>query len=135
VTPGRAVFDASLLLRAALVDDPAARRWTTEVEAGTVLAFAPSLVWAEVVHALTRYVRAGHLSRDVAQERLVHLLQLPIASEPNEALALGAVPRALAGSTSGYDALYLVLADATDATLVTADRRLAEAASRAELIA
>jgi predicted nucleic acid-binding protein len=35
---------------------------------------------------------------------------------------------------SGYDALYLVLADATDATLVTADRRLAEAASRAELV-
>jgi predicted nucleic acid-binding protein len=134
VTQGRAVFDASLLLRAAVVDDPAARRWTADAEAGTVLAFAPSLVWAEVVHALTRYVRAGYLSMDDAQERLVRLLQLPIASEPTEELALGALPRALAARMSGYDALYLVLADATDATLVTADRRLAEAASRAELI-
>jgi predicted nucleic acid-binding protein len=33
------------------------------------------------------------------------------------------------------NACYVVLADALDAILVTADRRLADAASRAELIA
>ena len=33
-----------------------------------------------------------------------------------------------------YDALYVVVADVVDATLVTADRRLADAAPRAELI-
>ena len=73
-----------------------------------------------------RRLREATELRD-AQERLVRLLQLPIASEPTEALALGAVPRALAAGMSGYDALYLVLADATNATLVTADRRIAEA--------
>jgi predicted nucleic acid-binding protein len=52
-----------------------------------------------------------------------------------DALAIAALPRALASGLSGYDALYLVLAEAADATLVTADRRLAAAASRAELIA
>ena len=36
---------------------------------------------------------------------------------------------------SGYDAFYVVLAEATDATLVTADRRLAEAYDRVELLA
>ena len=79
--------------------------------------------------------RQRHVLRDRRGfSRGQHALQLPIASEPTEVLALGALPRALAAGMSGYDALYLVLADATDATLVTADRRLAEAASRAELI-
>ena len=35
---------------------------------------------------------------------------------------------------SGYDAMYLALAEATDAVLVTADRRLAAAATRSELL-
>ncbi len=129
-----AVFDASLLVRAAVADDVEARSWTSKAEAGTAKAFAPSLIWAEVVHALIRYVRAGYLSSDDAQQRLTCLLQLPIASEPVEALALAALPRALAAGVSGYDALYLVLADATAGVLVTADRRLAHAAARSELI-
>jgi predicted nucleic acid-binding protein len=36
---------------------------------------------------------------------------------------------------SGYDAFYLVLADAAGAILVTADRKLARAATRVELLA
>ena len=35
-----AVFDASLLVRAAVADDVEARRWTSEAEAGTAKAFA-----------------------------------------------------------------------------------------------
>jgi len=130
-----AVFDASLLLRAGLDEGRAAREWTERVESGEIAARAPGLIWAEVVHTLVRYVRGGHVSAGHAQALLVKLLDLPIRIEPVAALASAALPRALAAGTSGYDALYLVLADAADATLVTADRLLAEAASRAELIA
>ena len=130
-----AVFDASLLVRAAFDEKPAARRWTSRAESGEITVLAPALIWAEVVHAFVRYVRGGHLTAESAHERLLWLLQLPIRSEPIESLALAALPRALASGGSGYDAYYLVLAEAADATLVTADRRLAKAASSAELIA
>jgi predicted nucleic acid-binding protein len=130
-----AVFDASLLVRAAVDEDPAARHWTSRAESGEIAVLAPGLIWAEVVHAFVRYVRGGHLSAESAHERLIWLVQLPIRSEPIESLALAALPRALSSGGSGYDACYLVLADAADATLVTADRRLADAASKAELIA
>lgn len=49
-------------------------------------------------------------------------------------LVLPAVGPALARGLSVYDACYAVLAEAEDAVLVTADRRLAEAVTRAELI-
>jgi len=132
--PLHAVFDASLLLRAALDQDDAARRWTDRAERGEIEALAPGVVWAEVLHVLVRYVRAGNLSLAAANERLVSLLELRIQIENVEALAPAALFRAVSSTLSGYDALYLVLADAFDAILVTADRGLAEAASKAELI-
>jgi predicted nucleic acid-binding protein len=130
-----AVFDASVLVRAAVDEQPSARHWTSRAESGEIAVLAPGLIWAEVVHAFVRYVRGGNLSAESAHERLVWLLQLPIRSEPIESLGLAALPRALSSGGSGYDAHYLVLVEAADATLVTADRRLAEAATRAELIA
>jgi predicted nucleic acid-binding protein len=49
-------------------------------------------------------------------------------------LAALALDRAIASDVSVYDACYVFLADALGATLVTADRMLAAAAARAELI-
>jgi predicted nucleic acid-binding protein len=130
-----AVFDASLLVRAAVDEHPSARHWTSRAESGQLAVLAPGLIWAEVVHAFVRYVRGGHLSAESAHERLSWLLQLPIRSEPIESLALAALPRAHSSGGRGSDACNLGLAAAADATLVTADRRLADAASKAELIA
>ena len=76
---------------------------------------------------------AATLRRTLNMSNLAHSMAFP--SRPAPSLALAALLRALASGGSGYDAYYLVLAEAADATLVTADRRLAEAASRAELIA
>lgn len=53
----------------------------------------------------------------------------------NRELAIGALARAVTDRLSGYGAFYVVLAEATDATLVTADRRLSEAYDRVELLA
>ena len=46
-----------------------------------------------------------------------------------------ALPKARVTDLSVYDACYVVLAEAADAVLVTADRRLAEAYDRVELLA
>ena len=94
----------------------------------------PDLVYAEVVHALARYVRAGRLPATRADATLGYVRRLPLVSVRCEALALDALSLAVDRGVSGYDAMYLALAEATDAVLVTADRRLAAAATRSELL-
>jgi predicted nucleic acid-binding protein len=59
---------------------------------------------------------------------------LPVRVHSQARFAEPALERALASGISGYDAFYVVLADAVDATLVTADRRLAGAYDRVELL-
>ena len=62
-------------------------------------------------------------------------LRLPITLRSHQDLALPAFDVALDRGLSVYDASYVVLAEALDAILVTADRTLASAAPEAELIA
>jgi predicted nucleic acid-binding protein len=104
------------------------------VETGEVDATAPDLIWAEVAHTLLRYVRTGAITPENAQLRLLSLLGLPIRLESLAALAPAVLPLALGSGLSGYDAFYLALAQASNAVLVTADRKLAAAASRAEVV-
>jgi predicted nucleic acid-binding protein len=91
-------------------------------------------MWAEVASALRRYVQTGAMTRRHAHEVLAYALGLRLAVRPLRGLAAPVLDRALAGDLSVYDACYVVLADALGATLVTADRTLAAAAGRAELI-
>jgi predicted nucleic acid-binding protein len=95
---------------------------------------APDLVWPEVGNALRRLVAARALRRNEAQDALQSMLMLPLSVRASEPLVPMALDAALELKLTLNDALYLVCADAFDATLVTADRRLAEAAARAELI-
>ena len=95
---------------------------------------APDLVWPEVGNALRRLVVASVLRRGDAQRALQSLLRLPLSVRATEPLVPVALDAALELKLTLYDALYVVAADAFDATLVTADQRLAEAAARAELI-
>lgn len=53
---------------------------------------------------------------------------------PSEAIAHTALDVSIELGTSVYDATYLVLARWKDAVLLTADRRLAPLAGRAELV-
>lgn len=95
---------------------------------------APDLVWPEVGNALRRLVVARVLQRDDAQQALQSMLRLPLSVRASGPLVPAALDAALGLKLTLYDALYVVAADAFDATLVTADRRLAEAAARAELV-
>lgn len=81
-----------------------------------------------------QYVRAGKLRAETAADDIKWLRALPLQSTPCRDLASRALAIALARGVSAYDAMYLALAEATDSVLVTADRRLADAADRAELL-
>lgn len=84
---------------------------------------APHLVDLEIVHALRRFVRIGNMSPDRAEEALVDLYDLRLDRYPHTEL----VSRIweLRDSLTAYDAAYVALAEALDATLVTRDARLA----------
>jgi predicted nucleic acid-binding protein len=129
----RAVFDASVLVRAAVGENPTARAWTRRL-GKDVQGIAPDLVWPEVGNALRRFVVAKRLRRAEARQALQFMLTLPLSVRSTEPLVAVALESALALKLTVYDALYVVFADALDATLVTADRRLADAAARAELV-
>jgi predicted nucleic acid-binding protein len=95
---------------------------------------APELLLAETANALTLYVRAGRMTPSQAGRALSHVLSIRIGLEPLRALVAPALEAALRHGISAYDACYLALAEQTGAVLVTADRRLAGLASRAELV-
>ena len=95
---------------------------------------APALFAFEIANALAKEVRAGSVTAAIAFERLRALLDLPLELVPGEALAEAALESALDLGLTAYDAAYVVLAEAHEALLVTADRRLAEAYRRAELV-
>ena len=122
-----------MIVRAGVDSSPAARAWTARLDRD-VSGHAPDLLWAEVASALRSYVDTSAMTRRHAHELLAYAVRLRLAIRPLQGLAALALDRALASDLSAYDACYVVLADALGATLVTADRTLAAAAGRAELI-
>jgi predicted nucleic acid-binding protein len=95
---------------------------------------APDLVYGEVANALLRYVRAGRLTGADADEAMRLILEVPLRVVSLRSLALDALMLAREIGLSAYDATYVLLAEATGATLVTADRRLAAAVDRVAVI-
>ena len=115
-------------------DDTAAEAWVAAVIGGRVEGFVPDLVFAETANALRGYVRGGELAEDDARTKLSLIVELPLRVASLRSLAGDALTRALELDLSVYDACYVALADAADATLVTADRRLAAAVPRAAVL-
>jgi predicted nucleic acid-binding protein len=131
----RAVFDASALIRAVVQETEDAREWTAAAEQAEVDAEVPDLVFAEVANACLGYVRSGGLTRGLAEERIQLIRALPLRARPTGELVEAALFIALELDLSAYDACYVALAEATEATLVTADGELAAAYERSVLLA
>lgn len=129
----RAIFDASVFVRALADGEPAAARWLGRA-IDDIEVIVPSLVFAEVGNALAGYVRAARLPANGALDRLDFVLRIPRRVIEIGELAPAALGLALSRELSVYDACYAVLAEGEDAVLVTADRRLAAAVTRAELV-
>lgn len=86
---------------------------------------APDLLRVEVVSVLRQQVRAGAIDATQAKGALADLLELPLTIYPTAPLLRRCWQ--LRDNLTAYDACYVALAETLDATLVTADARLARA--------
>lgn len=120
------VVDASVVVTVLIRGEYA--DWAEEQLAATAAGhslWAPHLIDAEVGQSLRRRVAARKLSDDHALDALNRYAGLPLRRINH----VGLLDRAwqLRHNHSFYDGLYVALAEALDAPLVTLDRRLARA--------
>ena len=129
------VLDASAVVEL-LLGTAAGRRVAERIEDPADALHVPHLLDVEVAQALRRYVQFGEIGAAEASAALGDLRALDLSRHAHEPL-LDRV-WALRENISAYDAVYVALAEALAAPLLTCDRRLARApgVSRvAELIA
>jgi predicted nucleic acid-binding protein len=121
------VVDASAALEMLLRTPAAAAVEARLLGSGETL-HAPHLLDIEVAQVLRRYVAAGDIDPARGLDALADLADLPLRRYPHGFL----LPRvcALRDNLTAYDAVYVALAEALDASLLTRDRRLAAAADR-----
>ncbi len=86
---------------------------------------SPHLADVEVTQGLRRLVRTGELSPDRAAEALADLADFDLHRHPHIDLLTRAWK--LRKDVTAYDAMYVALAEALDAPLVTCDTPLAKA--------
>ena len=128
------VVDASALLEA-LLRTPAAKaveRWLFDPRQTL---HAPHLVDVEIAQVIRRYAANGEIDGERGRTALADLADFPLHRYPHDFL----LPRVwdLRNNLTAYDAVYVALAEALDAPLLTRDRRLAAASghhARVELV-
>ena len=114
------VVDASALV-AALIDSGPVGQWAEGLVFGGDLA-GPHLLPVETANVLRRATAGGDVSDDIATLAHADLLDLQIELFPYRMFADRVWE--LRHNLSSYDAWYVALAEALEAPLVTADRRL-----------
>ena len=128
------VLDASALVEL-LLGTAHVRSIAARIADPGVSLHVPHLADVEVAQALRRYVREGELDPAEAVAALDDLRSLDLERHGHEPL-LDRV-WALRSNLTAYDAVYVALAEALDATLLTCDGRLARApglSRRVELV-
>jgi len=86
---------------------------------------APHLLDVEVAQVLRRYALAGDVDAERCRAALDDLAGLPLSRYPHDFLMSRVWD--LRANLSAYDAVYVALAEALDAPLLTRDQRLANA--------
>jgi predicted nucleic acid-binding protein len=118
------VVDASALLEF-LLQTPLGARVEVRLFRDDDELHAPHLVDVEVVQGLRRLARTGEVSPGRADEAIADLTALDLHRHPHLDL-LGRAWR-LRDNVTAYDAMYVALAEALDAAIVTCDGPLAKA--------
>jgi predicted nucleic acid-binding protein len=118
------VVDASALLEF-LLQTPLGIRVETRLFRDEDEFHSPHLVDVEVTQALRRLVRAGEVSPGRAADAMADLADLDLHRHTH----VGLLGRAwkLRENVTAYDAMYVALAEALDASVVTCDASLARA--------
>ncbi len=128
------VADASIIVDSLVEDGPAGDRKRARIQGER--GHAPELLDVEVIHALRRLQRRGELDDRRAEQALYDLATLPFVRTPHRYLTARAWE--LRHNLTSYDAVYVALAEALDAPLLTTDAALARApglACEVELLA
>jgi len=125
------VLDASALLEM-LLQTPLGVRVETRLLRDEAEFHAPHLIDVEVAQGLRRLVRTGEVSAVRATEALEDLADLDL--HRHQHLDLLARAWAMRDNITAYDAMYVALAEALDAPLVTCDVPLAGAPGHAARI-
>jgi predicted nucleic acid-binding protein len=118
------VVDASAALEV-LLNTPAAAAVAARLFDPAETLHAPHLIDVELAQVLRRYAATGTAARDRCRTALADLADLSLQRHAHTIL----LPRVweLRHSLTAYDAVYVALAEALDAPLVTRDARLAGA--------
>ena len=124
------VIDASAVVELLLTTEMGHRVAT--VITGDQTLHAPELIGVELISVLRRLTRLGELSVDDARRLLVDFGDLGIELYEHTPLLGRAFD--LRESVSAYDAVYVALAEAVDAPLLTCDAKLAGASGHAAVI-
>ena len=126
------VIDASVAIKwlSLFKNEPLAnqaRQYLDRRTAGEIAVVVPDLFWAEVSSVLWKAVRRGMCDPDEASMALSTLQEQELAAVPSRILVESALNFALKYGRSVYDCLYVALAVRSNAELVTADEKLANA--------
>jgi predicted nucleic acid-binding protein len=118
------VVDASALLEF-LLQTPLGTRVEARLFQDRDECHSPHLIDVEVTQGLRRLVRAGEVSADRAAEAIQDLIDLDLHRHAHLDLLTRAWKRR--ENVTAYDAMYVALAEALDARVVTCDAPLAKA--------
>jgi predicted nucleic acid-binding protein len=118
------VLDASSLLEF-LLQTPLGTRVEARLFRDAAELHSPHLVDVEVTQGLRRLVRAGEVSPARAAEAIADLADLDLHRHPHLDLLTPAWK--LRENVTAYDAMYVALAEALDAPIITCDTPLAKA--------
>jgi len=129
------VIDASVLIKfyvpEVLFDR--AERLLANVEKGDIELSAPDLIYPEVGNILWKKNRLKELTRSEAEEITDAILSLPLKIEASRSILPLAIDIAIACGITVYDAIYVSLAKVYETTMITADRKLADALAKTDL--
>lgn len=128
------VLDASAVVEL-LLDTIAGRRVATLISDANVGLHVPHLLDVEVCSAVRRLARDKVIEDAEAETAIEDLLALDLQRHSHEGLVERAW--ALRANLTSYDAMYVALAEALDATLLTCDARLSRASgitARVEIV-
>jgi predicted nucleic acid-binding protein len=118
------VVDASALLEL-LLNTPASGRVADRLFSRNDTLHAPHVLDLEIAQVLRRYTLSGEIDAERGEQALEDLADLPLNRYPHDVFLFRIWT--LRRNLTAYDAVYLALAEALDAPLVTRDSALARA--------